>query len=161
MISLDQTYWLAYISEDVETGPAEVTAIAPEVLPRPRFTRDATVVLAAADAYHDAHPYDRVVFLGAVTRWLHASRGIRWADLDVDLAAALADLDLHAPALLIEASSVTMAVVANAATHLDILWPDGRMESGDQHNESVRAAIQAVLERDWPDYIKRVVAAAR
>jgi hypothetical protein len=161
-MSLDQPrYWLAYISEDVETGPAEVTAIAPEVLPRPGFTRDARVVLAAADAYHDANPRYRVVFLGSVTRWLHTSRGIRWADLDVDLDDALADLDLHSPALLIEAASVTTAVVANAATHLDLVWPDGRIESGDEHTEPVRAAIQAVLERDWSEYINRVVAAAR
>ena len=121
-MSLQQpTYWLAYLAEATETGPAEITATAPEILDRPRFTRDARVLLAAADAYHDVHPHERVVFAAAITRWLRLSQGIRWPDLDIDFYEALADLDAHAPALLITASPVAMAVVGNAAVHLDIL----------------------------------------
>ena len=57
-------------------------------------------------------------------------------------------------------SPIAMAVVGNAATHLDILVIDGGIEDADDHTEPVRAAIQAVLERDWPSYIARRVGAA-
>jgi hypothetical protein len=159
-MSLHQpTYWLAYLVDATETGAAEITATAPEILDRPRFTHDARVLLAAADAYHDAHRHERVVFAAAVTRWLRLTQGIRWADLDIDFYDALADLDAHAPALLITASPVAMAVVGNAAIHHEILWIDGGIEDGAHHIEPVRAAIQSVLERDWPAYITRRVGA--
>jgi hypothetical protein len=150
------TYWLAYISEATETGPMEITATAPGILDRPPFTRDARVLLAAADAYHAAHPQQRVVFAAAVTRWLHVEKCITWHELDMDFDEALADLDSHAPALLIEASPIAMAVVANAALHLDIFIVCGGVEDADKHTEPVRAAIQAALERDWPAYIRSV-----
>jgi hypothetical protein len=155
-MTLEQpTYWLAYLSEAVETGPAEITATAPETLERPKFTRDARVLLAAADIYRAAHPIQRVVFAAAITRWLHM-KGITWDDLDIDFYEALADLDAHAAALLIEASPIAMAVVGNAAMHLDILIPGHGIEDADHHTEPVRAAIHATLERDWPTYIRQV-----
>lgn len=97
-----------------------------------------------------------MVFAAAVTRWLHVDKGITWHELDVDFDEALGDLDAHAPALLIEASPVAMAVVANAALHLDVFIVGGGVEDVDRHTEPVRAAIQAAFERDWPAYIRRV-----
>lgn len=147
------TYWLAYLSEETERGSNEITAIAPEILDRPRFTRDAQVVLAAADAYHSAHSHERVVFAGAVTRWLHVERDLRWDDLDADFYDALIDLDQHSPALLIEASPIARAIVANAALHLEILLVGPPGPSRVIPTEPVRAAILDALERDWPPYI--------
>ncbi len=69
-------YWLAYLSESPENRPNEITTTAPEILDRPRFSQDAQVLLAAADAYHAVHPHHRVVFAAAVTRWLHVDRGL-------------------------------------------------------------------------------------
>ena len=34
-------YWLAYLSESPENRPNEITTTAPEILDRPRFSRDA------------------------------------------------------------------------------------------------------------------------
>ena len=151
-------YWLAYLSDSVETRPDEITAVAPEVLQRSLFGHDAQVVLAAADSYHGHHPQERVVFAAAVTRWLHVEHGRCWHDLDIDFYEALEDLDAHAPALLVESSSVARAVVANAAMHLDIVIVGGGVENADVHTEPVREAIQGALERDWQQYIRRILA---
>ena len=51
---------------------------------------------------------------------------------------------------------IAMAVVANAALHLDIFIVGGGVEDADRHTEPARSAIQAALERDWPAYIRRV-----
>ena len=61
-------YWLAYVPESTETGTPVITAVAPEVMPRQRFSVDACGLLAAADAFHVHHPNQHVVFAGAVTR---------------------------------------------------------------------------------------------
>ena len=42
-------YWLTYLSERGDARPDEVTAIAPESLQRSKLTRDAQVLLVAAD----------------------------------------------------------------------------------------------------------------
>lgn len=146
------SYWLTYISEQTETGPDEITAIAPEILDRPRMSSDVRMVLAAADAYHDAHPHDRVVYLAGVTRWLFL-QGATWRGLEVDFSAALADLDRYSPALLMEASAVARAVVANTTRHLTILVVGEHEAIPDDVDEQVRSAILEALERDWPDYI--------
>jgi hypothetical protein len=146
-------YWLAYLSESTETGSNEITTTAPEILDRPRFSRDAQVLLAAADAYHDAHPEHRVVFAAAVTRWIHVDRGLSWDDLDIDFYDALVNLDAHTPQLLIEASPIARAVVANAATELTIFMVGETAPITDIPTEPVRAAILEALKRDWPPYI--------
>lgn len=153
------SYWLAYISEATEDGPDEITATAPEVLDRPRFSRDAQVLVAAADAYRDVHPHQRVVFAAAVTRWLHVDRGLTWDDLGIDFYDALLNLDAHAPALLIEASPIAMAIVANSAIHFEIFAVGEPGPPQEIPTEPVRAAILEALERDWPPYITRVAAA--
>ena len=72
----------------------------------------------------------RWLFVAAVTRWLHVEHGVSWTDLDVDFFEALAELDTHAPALLIEASPIARAVVATAAITLHLLVvPDDPGES--------------------------------
>ena len=152
-------YWLAYLSEGGDARPDEVTAIAPETLQRSKFTRDAQILLAAAEWYHDRHPTERVVFAAAITRWLHVEHSRNWDDLDVDFYSALDDLDLHAPALLIQASPIARAIVANAAMHLQIMFVgDTAVETADVHTEPVREAIRTALERDWRPYISRISA---
>ena len=151
-------YWLAYLSESPKNRPNEITTTAPEILDRPRFSHDAQVLLAAADAYHAAHPHHRVVFAAAVTRWLHVDRGRKWDDLDIDFYDALADLDAHAPQLLIEASSIARAVVGNAAVELTIFMVGESAPITDIPTEPVRAAILEALERDWPAYITDALA---
>ncbi len=150
------SYWLIYISEQTETGPEEITAIAPEILDRPRMSSDVRMLLAAADAYHDAHPHHRVVYLAAVTRWLFG-RHVSWRGLEVDFSAALADLDRYSPALLMEASAVARAVVANTTRHLTILMVGEHEPIPDDVDEQVRSAILEALERDWPDYIAGIL----
>lgn len=151
------SYWLTYLSEATERGSDEITAIAPGILDRSRFTADTQILLAAADAYRADHPDQRVVFAAAVTRWLHVERGIHWADLDCDFYDALLDLDRHAPALLIEAAPITRAIVANAALRLELVVV-GEGPVRDLPTEPVRAAILEVLERDWPPYISELLA---
>ena len=152
-------YWLAYLSDQGDARPDEITAIAPETLRRPLFSSDAQVLLSAADRYHHLHPHERVVFAAAVTRWLHVEHHRSWNDLSVDFYQALADLDRHAPALLIQASPIARAIVANAALHLEIFHVgDDDIEDADLHTEPVRDAIHAALERDWQPYITRFAA---
>lgn len=151
------TYWLTYISGQTEIAPNEITAIAPEILHRPRMSSDARMLLAAADAYHDAHPHQRVVYLAAVTRWLFL-KDVTWRDLDVDFSSALIDLDRYSPALLIAVSEIAVAVVANAALHRTILVVGERDPIPKNVDEDVRAAILEALERDWPEYITGVLA---
>lgn len=69
---------------------------------------------------------------------------------------ALRELDVHAPALEIEATGVSMAVVASAAKQCTIHWADGGTEPLDVHVEPVRAALLQVLERDWQAYVRRI-----
>ena len=88
-------YWLVYVPESTDTGPPEITAVAPEVLPRELLSTDTEGLLAAADAFHAHHPDQRVVFASAVTRWLH-DRGLAWRDLGVDFFEALHELDERA-----------------------------------------------------------------
>jgi hypothetical protein len=151
-------YWLAYLSESPKNRPNEITTTAPEILHRPRFTHDAQVLLAAADAYQAVHPHHRVVFAAAVTRWLHTDRGLNWDDFDIDFYEALADLDAHTPQLLIEASPIARAVVGNAADELTIFMVGEPAPITDIPTEPVRAAILEVLERDWPPYITGALA---
>jgi hypothetical protein len=146
-------YWLAYLSESPMNRPSEITTTAPEILDRPRFSHDAQVLLAAADAYHAVHPHHRVVFAAAVTRWLHLGRGLSWDDFDIDFYEALADLDAHTPQLLIEASPIARAVVGNGALELTIFMVGESAPITDIPTEPVRAAILEALERDWPPYI--------
>ena len=153
-------YWLAYLSEATETGPAEITVTAPEILDRQRFTHDAQILLAVADTYHGEHPKERVVFAAALTRWLHVSRGLGWSGLNIDFYDALADLDAHAPALLIQASPLTMAIVGNAAVRLELATVGGAVTNAAAYDEPVQAAIAAALERDWPEYSRRLAVAS-
>lgn len=150
------TFWLTYISEQTEIAPNEITAIAPEILDRPRLSGNVRMLLAATDAYHDAHPHERVVYLAAVTRWLFL-KYVTWRGLDVDFSAALIDLDRYSPALLIEASEIAVAVVANAALHHTILVVGELVPIPEDVDEDVRTAILEALERDWPDYITGVL----
>jgi hypothetical protein len=150
-------YWLAYLSDAADVYPDEVTAIAPEILQRSMFSRSTQVLLATADRYHDSHSSERVVFAAAITRWLHVEHGREWHDLDVDFDDALDDLDQYAPALLIQASPIARAIVANAAIHLEIVR-DNWLERADVHTEPVREAIHMALQRDWRPYITRIAA---
>jgi len=151
-------YWLAYLSEEAKNGSNEITATAPEILDRPRFNRDAQVLLAAADAYHATHPQHRVVFAAAVTRWLCVDRDLTWVDLDINFYEALLNLDAHSPQLLIEASPIAMGIVANSAVHLEIFAVGEPAPITDIPTEPVRAAILEALERDWPSYINTALA---
>jgi hypothetical protein len=146
-------YWLVYVPESTETGPPEVAAVAPEMLRPERFSTDTQGLLVAADSFHAHHLDQRVVFAGALTRWVHAE-GLAWHDLDVDFFEALSDLEEHAPALLIEATQVTMGVVADAAKECTIWYADGGSEPLDRHVEPVRTALLQALVRDWPPYVR-------
>jgi hypothetical protein len=143
------------VPESTETGTPVVTAVAPRVMPRQRFSVDACGLLAAAETFHVHHPDQHVVFAGAITRWLHGE-GFEWRDLGVDFFEALRELDVHAPALEMEATGVSMAVVASAAKQCTIHWADGGTEPLDVHVEPVRAALLQVLERDWQAYVRRI-----
>ena len=150
-------YWLAYLSDETEDGANEITTTSPEILDRPRFSRNAQRLLATVDAYHDTHPRHRVVFAAAVTRWLKVDRDLTWDDLRIDFYDALLDLDKNTPQLMIEASPIARAVVANAAIDLEI-WIVGEPDPiTDIPTEPVRAAILEALERDWPAYIADVL----
>jgi hypothetical protein len=151
------SYWLAYLSDAAHVREGEVTAVAPGILPRPAFSPDAQMMLAAADVYHADNPTERVVFAAAITRWLHVEYGLRWADIDVDFFDALSDLDAHAPALLIEASPIAPAIVANAALSLEIRVITDEPLDSELPTEPVRAALTEALVRDWPPYIRAVV----
>jgi hypothetical protein len=152
-------YWLAYVPESTETGPPVITAVAPAVLPREQFSVDTRGMLAAADAFHVHHPCQRVVFAGAVTRWLHG-KGFEWTDLGVDFFQPLRELDEHALALAIDVTPLAMAVVGSAASHCTIHWADGGYEPIDRHVEPVRAALLQVLECDWPAYVRPIAGTA-
>ncbi len=154
-------YWLAYLSDAPGVRDEAVIAIAPETVVRHQLSPSARTLLAAADMYHDHHRTERVVFVAAVTRWLHVEHGVSWTDLDVDFFEALAALDAHAPALLIEASPIARAIVANAAINLHFLVdPDDRCES-EIPTEPVRAALVEALERDWAAYARALKASRR
>jgi hypothetical protein len=147
-------YWLVYVSEvSEEEGYDEVIAVAPEVLDQEQYGRDAQWLLAAADGFRVHHRHQRVVFVGEITRWL-MSQQMTWAQFDVDLRDALLDLDALAPLLYVEAAPLTMAIVGKSAPSLKLVFPDGRTATADAHGEPVRAAIQAVLERDWPPFAR-------
>jgi hypothetical protein len=150
-------YWLVYVPARTELGATEVAAIAPEELRAQQFCRDAQWLLAAADGYHVHHPHDRVVFTGAVTRWLH-TQGVGWGDVAVDVGGALRDLDEHASRLVIEASELTMAVAASPTHVIEVLHPSGRVEHAERINERVRDELRQELERDWPPHIRSVTA---
>lgn len=153
-------YWLAYMSDGDHVRPGEVTAVAPEILDRPRFGTDAQRLLAVADSYRMAHPDHRVVFAAGVTRWLKLEHGKTWDDVGVYFYDALEDLDDHSPALLMTCSDMIRAVVANAAVHLTIFIPGQSEPITDIPTEEVRALLLDVLERDWPPYITRRLAEA-
>ena len=149
-------YWMAYLSDGADARSDEVTVIAPEILQRSAFTRDAQILLAAADWYHERHATERVIFAAAITRWLHVEYEQSWPGLDVDFDDALDDLDHHAPALLIQASPIARAIVANAAIHLEIMFVgESSIQTADDHTEPVRKAILGSLRRDWAPYIRR------
>jgi hypothetical protein len=152
-------YWLVYVPESTETGPPEITAVAPEVLPRELLSTDTEGLLATVEAFHAHHPDQRVVFAAAVTRWLH-EQGFEWRDLGVAFFGALRELDERAPALLIEATQLSMAVVASTAKECTIHWSEGGTEPLDRHREPVRSALLQALKRDWPDYIRSVARTA-
>jgi hypothetical protein len=149
-------YWVIYVPESTEDGPAEVAAVAPEVVPSRLLGRDARGLLDQAERYHEDHPDQRIVYLGELTRWLH-NLGLKWHDVQVDVFEAMHDLDQHAPHLLIEASPITMFVVADSADRSEIHCTDGIVESTTRHAEPARGAILEVLERDWAPWVRRVL----
>ena len=55
-------HWLVFVAEPLDDSPVELIAI-PARIERDRLDRAPRVVLAAADAYRDAHPDHGVVFL--------------------------------------------------------------------------------------------------
>jgi hypothetical protein len=133
-------------------GATEIVAIAPEaVLAADQLGRDARWLLAAADGYHVHHPHERLVFNGAITRWLR-EQGVGWIDVDVDVEAALRTLDQHSPRLVIEASPLAIAVVASPADVIAVLHPGGRVED-ERIDEGVRDELRQVLEREWASHI--------
>ena len=71
--------------------PSSCIAI-PARIERNHLDRAPRVVLAAADAYRDAHPDHGVVFLASVTRWLAERHDLTWLELRVDLDEALTEL---------------------------------------------------------------------
>lgn len=148
-------YWLAYLSDHPDCAH-EITAVAPEVLNLERFSPNACAFLAAVEGFRVANPQQRVVFAAAVTRWLDRAMGTPWGKLGIDFFDALAELDHHAPALLIEASPIALAVVSSAADHLSLASGNG-IEDGASHIDPCRAAILDTLERDWPGYIRSVL----
>lgn len=150
-------FWLAYISSGLES---EITAIAPGITsPSTGMSPDAAAFIVAVFDYHDEHPGERVVFAGAVTRWLD-DQGMGWVDLDVDFYAAINELDSSCPALLIQASQLAMSLVANSARELSLHsvgpW-SGPSGSVGEMTEDCRAALALALERDWPAYIRGVL----
>ena len=151
------SYWLTYLSDADHTREGEVSAVAPEVLPRGPFNSDAQMLLAAADAYHADYPRQRVVFAAAITRWLFVVYGTRWVDIDVDFFDALSDLDAHAPALLIEVSPVARAIVANASLNFELRVVADEPLGPALPTEPVRDALTETLVRDWPPYIRAIV----
>ena len=155
------SYWLAYLSDGDHVREGEVTTIAPEVVPRISFTSDAQMLLAVADAYHRCRPRERVVFAAAITRWLLVAYGLRWPDVDVDFFGALSEFDANAPALLIEASSIARAIVANASLSLELRVVTDERYEAELPTEPVREALLEALVRDWPLYIRSVVESQR
>jgi hypothetical protein len=153
-------YWLVYVPESTEEGAAEVAAVAPEATPRQLLGADGRALLVQVDRYHELHPHQRIVFVSELTGWLDGW-GYAWTDVDVHLYEALRDLDEHAPGLLIEASPVTLAVVANTAREAWLKYTDGAVERVDELVEAVRAAVLEVLERDWPAWVRSVLGRAR
>ena len=158
MSLLQPAYWLIYVPESTEDGPAEVAAIAPEDVPARSLGGDARGVLEQAQRYHMARPQQRIVYLGEVTRWLRRW-GFEWRDVNVDVFEAMRDLD-RAPQLLIEASAITMAVVADSFDDSEIVHPDGWTEPVSAHVEPARAAILSVLDRDWAPWVRSALPSA-
>src|SRR5262245_55681723 len=48
-------YWVIYVPESTEDGPAEVAAVAPDILPARLLGSDARGLLDQAERYHETH----------------------------------------------------------------------------------------------------------
>ncbi len=155
----DPPYWycFAIASDD---GPPEVAAIAPTVIDRSDYSSDVRALLTEVGRFHDTRPDRRVVFSGELTVWLHR-QGRTWASMHVDLYEAFDELVLSTPTLLIQVNSIALGVVCDTALQESTIYlPDGRTESLSVHTEPVRAALTDVLLRDWPPFIRSLLAGA-
>jgi hypothetical protein len=130
-------HWLAFIADSPDDSPAQITAI-PASTRREHLGRAPRVVLAAANAYHDAYPDHSVVFLASVTRWLGVRHDLSWSELRVDLDEALGDLQRCASTVRLDASPIAVVIVATGGAALD--------SSLGRHASPVRNAIEAAIE---------------
>jgi hypothetical protein len=129
-------HWLVFVAEPLDDLPVELIAI-PARTEQHALDRAPRAVLAASDAYRDAHPDHGVVFLASVTRWLTKRHDLTWCDLSVDLDEALTDLRQTATAVTLDASPLAAVIVATGG--------NGNDPSIAAHLEPVRAAIAEVL----------------
>lgn len=116
-------YWLVYVNAASEHGPPQLTVIPVDRTDRTTLIRDAKSVLAAADAYHELHPAERVVFFGEITRWLVKDEQMTWGELHVDFEVALAHLDEHAPNLMLDTDPLTATTIATPADRVLVVVP--------------------------------------
>lgn len=130
-------YWLVFVAEPSDDDwPIELVAV-PACVGRVKLHRASRVVMAAADAYHDAHPARGVVFLASVTSWLRERHELSWRELLVNLDEALSDLQRCAAAVGIDASPIAVVIVATGGGDTD--------PSIARHTELVRSAIASLL----------------
>ena len=129
-------HWLVFVAERPDDSAVELIAV-PACTERNQLDRAPRVVLAAADAYRDAHPEHLVAFLASVTRWLAERHDLTWLELRVDLDEALTQLQRYASAVAIDASPMAAAVVGTGG--------EGTDPSIARYTEPVRLAIDNLL----------------
>jgi hypothetical protein len=129
-------HWLVFVAEPQADAAVQLLAV-PAHIKRDHFDRAPRVVLAAADAYRDAHPEHHVAFLASVTRWLAERHNLTWLELRVDFDEALTQLQRCAAAVVIDAAPMAAVVVGTGS--------EGSDPSIARHTEPIRLAIDNLL----------------
>lgn len=141
-------YWFVYIWSNGDDARPELMVVAPDCMPWALFSHHASRMIAMSGAFVKKHPGRRIVFLSDVTRWMMLEQGMEWADFDVDIEAALADLHQHGPMLGMEADAVALAVALCGGGNLTIPTPDGHYRVED-FDVAVRQEILEAVELNW------------
>ncbi|MGE7436992.1 hypothetical protein [Kitasatospora sp. NPDC001175] len=159
-------YWLAHaLAWPQGDGPYRecAQALAPPLVPRQMVSRDAADILAVADAYQKTQPSRRLIFFSDLTLWLDG-QGSDWGLRGTDWEGGLRELE-NAPALalFLTLSGYHHAILADSSREGATLhFSDGLVEKvTPEAREAARAFMQQTLERDWPGYIRGMIADGR
>ncbi|MFD0888640.1 hypothetical protein ACFQ08_29240 [Streptosporangium algeriense] len=161
----EPAYWLVFALPwpdsqwDAELAEAAYV-LSPPLVPRSRVPENAEGVFAVAHFYLKENPGRRTVWFSDLTRWL-AERDNSWQQVEVDWEAALQEIqELPTFGMFLQVSKRGyMFLLDGSPDGMTVTYPGGERERlTARERETVHAAFEDKITRDWAGYIEEMAA---